>query len=119
MSLRGKSINYKQLANPFLVEKYKKVGGCVLINDMKNEFNEEEKRLIHEYSYSTPPRRIGFYLMVVLTPLVAEIYGILEKDIPAMIMGFLGLFILVIWVLTSSWSDAKLLTSICKKILTK
>ena len=84
---------------------------------MKNEYNEEEKRLIHEYAYSTSPRRIGFYLMIVLTPLVAEIYGILERDIPAMVMGFLGLFVLVIWLLTSSWNDGKLLFSICNKIL--
>jgi len=86
---------------------------------MDNKFTNEEKALIQEYAYSTAPKRTFFYVMMVLTPIAAEVYGIMEKDIPAMIIGFLSLLALLIWVLTSSWGDAKLLTSICTKFMNK
>jgi len=86
---------------------------------MDDKFSNEEKHLIQDYAYSTPSRRIIFYLVIVLTPLMAEIYGIIEKDIPAMILGFIGLFVLLIWILISSWNDSKLLHSICSKLLSK
>ena len=85
---------------------------------MNNQFTKEEKVLIQSYINTTAFKRIGFYLMILFLPFIAEIYRLIEKeDIPAMIMGFLGLFIFVIWLFVAGWGDAKLLTSKCNKIL--
>jgi len=86
---------------------------------MSNQnFTEEELNLIKYYSVRQPvSRSVIFFVCVLAAPIGFAFFGVLNKDVIAMLVAFSGLLVFVIWYLGASMKNEKALNQVFNKIL--
>ncbi len=83
----------------------------------KPSFTPEERQLMQRISAAGDMRYLSFYASVLFAPIVFAIYGFMKQDPSAISAAFLGLLVIFLWVIYYRARDAKLLSSICARVL--
>jgi hypothetical protein len=83
----------------------------------KPSFTPEERQLMHRISAAGDMSYLSFYASVLFAPIAFAIYGFMKQDPSAISAAFLGLLAIFLWVIYYRARDAKLLSSICARVL--
>ena len=81
-------------------------------------FNSEERQLLQRIAAAGNARYVFSYASLLFAPIVFAIYGFVKHDPSAIIAAFLGLLVIFLWVISYNTRNAKLLSSICARLLT-
>jgi nitrate reductase NapE component len=80
-------------------------------------FSPDEELLLMRFAQERPGRRWTFYA-VVLTPIAAfGVFGMLNRDLAALVIAFLGAFGYVLWHMNWELDGTRQLRSIAQKVL--
>jgi len=80
-------------------------------------FTDEESHLIHYFATERlGANRMWFYLSVLVAPVGAALYGVIQHDYIALTVAFFGLLALVLWYISEERRWTKHYRVICEKL---
>jgi len=81
------------------------------------KLTDQERQLLRRIVASGRMSYVFAYSSILFAPIGFAIYGLIMHDPSAIIAAFLGLLAIFFWVISYNTRDAKLLSSICTRLL--